>query len=127
MECMWHIYDFPMQGKSHTIYRMTIHLEDRQKVYFADGEEMDALEAATEKETTLTAFFELNQKDARARQYTYDQIAYHYVFGKGVWTPRQRRHNETLARIYAVSPKNKELFHLRILLINVPGNYINFK
>lgn len=71
----------------------------------------------------LTAFFILNRDNPEARQYLYQEIPYHFVYNKNLhmWTPRQRDHEKTIARVQFVYPSSKELFHLRLLLQHVRG------
>lgn len=73
--------------------------------------------------TTLTAWFLLNQNDPNARQYLYTDIPYMYVFKeiKKQWTARKRLYKPVLARLYSVNPKDRERFYLRLLLLHVKG------
>lgn len=36
-EAMWRIFEFPLHGKSHTVLRMSIHLEGEERVFFQEG------------------------------------------------------------------------------------------
>ena len=97
---------------------------------FNAGEEAEAL--AKDNATSLTAWFELNPRDPEAHKYAYAEISYHYWFttekvehngiqiNKKVWLERKRE-VDTIPRIYSVTPKDVERFHLRILLLNVKG------
>ncbi|KAK0401769.1 hypothetical protein QR680_015960 [Steinernema hermaphroditum] len=53
------------------------------------------MERAEESETTLTAWFALNQRDPNARQYLYGDIPRHYTWNKKdkKWQPRQAHFN----------------------------------
>ena len=115
------IYGFSRVVTSHTVYTLQIHARDRQPVVHTTANREQALQRAATIDTMLTAFFKLNQEDENANQYLYEEIPYHYVFDKGTWTPRQRRHNKTLARLQYVYPSSRELFHLRLLLQHVRG------
>ncbi|XP_057339425.1 uncharacterized protein LOC130676935 [Microplitis mediator] len=74
----------------------------------------------------LIDYFKLNERSAEARQYTYSEIPHHYVFKKiddtnnYSWQPR-RKHSNVIGRMYSISPAQTELFHLRLLLVNVKG------
>jgi len=129
-EAFWRLNQFPLHGKSHPIYRLAIHLPDQHNVIFEEGKEAEALEK--DSITSLTAWFELNQKDPEANQYTYAELCDHYVFGpwdiitedgkkikKKMW--RKRLRGTVIPRIYSVPPKNVEKFHLRMLLFHVRG------
>ena len=83
---------------------------------------------ALARTSTLLAFFELNERDQSARQYTYAEIPAHYVFKQCnenrhkvykwfKWKP----HSNCIGHIYSVSPSKIELFHLRLLLFHRKG------
>lgn len=62
-----------------------------QPIYFAEGNEQDALDKAGTKDTTLTAWFKLNDENPDARQYLYHDIPNHFVFHRdGKWKRRQQ-------------------------------------
>jgi hypothetical protein len=111
-----------MHDTSHTVYRLAVHLKDQQRVYFHRGNAQAAAEAQSERDTTLTAWFKLNERDENARNYLYPDIPIHYVFNESTrtWTPRRRNQN-IISRMYTVSPRYVEKFHLRMLLLHVPG------
>ncbi|CAF1173465.1 unnamed protein product [Rotaria magnacalcarata] len=66
-EAVWRLFEFPLHDKSHSIIRLAIHLPNMQPVYFAEGNELEALNRATEKDTTLIAWFKLNRDNLVAR------------------------------------------------------------
>ena len=79
------------------------------------------MERAASKDTTLTAWFKLNSKDPDARQYLYHDIPHHFVFERnGIWKRRLQGEN-VIGRMYSVSPSDVERYHLRLLLLHVPG------
>jgi hypothetical protein len=82
----------------------------------------ELLEQVAVADTTLTAWFILNQLDRDARQYLYTEIPEHYTWNKTVkrWSKRSRN-SIAVARVYAVSPRNTELYALRLLLNVVRG------
>ena len=104
--------------------RLPVHLEDYHTVYFAPGQELERVQNAALARTRLTAFFSLNETDPEARQYLYHEIPMHYT-----WVERDRRWNrrrrlmanETLSRMYAVNPLDRERFLLRLLLLHRRG------
>ncbi|XP_065368825.1 uncharacterized protein LOC135961256 [Calliphora vicina] len=120
-EALWRIYEFPMHYQSHTIIRLDIHLDRQQTVIFREGEERQAIDNI--RLTKLLAFFELNRIDPSANQYTYCEVPSHYVWNdaRKKWQRRQRGGDKIISRMYSVSPKNPELFHLRLLLLHVCG------
>ena len=74
-------------------------------------------------ETTLTAWFAKNAQDPLARAVLYPDFPEQYVYDKQrrIWKDRQRGFGGTIGRVYAVSPREVEKFHLRLLLYHVPG------
>ena len=116
-EAMWRLSEFKLHDISHTVYRLAVHLENQQRVYFHRGNAQQATQALN---TTLTAWFQLNENDDNAQNYLYPQIPEHYVFNKHAktWTPR-RRNTNIISRMYTVNPREVEKFHLRMLLLHV--------
>ncbi|GFW80474.1 ATP-dependent DNA helicase [Trichonephila clavipes] len=92
-----------------------------EPVYFFDDEERYALERAAQRNTVLTAWFELNRTDPDANRYLYADIPKHFVWKNNKWERRVRLGDRIVSRLYSVSPKDIELFHLRMLLFPVPG------
>lgn len=120
-EAVWRIFKYDMHFQSHTIVRLDVHLPHRQMVYFRLGQEQGALENV--KQTKLLAFFELNCIDESARQFTYTEIPMHFTWvdGNKKWKKRLRGGDKIISRMFVVSPRDKELFHLRLLLLHVCG------
>ncbi|CAF5003071.1 unnamed protein product, partial [Rotaria sp. Silwood1] len=120
-EAAWRLFEFPLHDKSHTIIRLAVHLPNQQPVYFAEGNERQAVERAATKDTTLTAWFKLNSKNPDARQYLYHDIPQHFVFERnGTWKRRLQGEN-VIGRMYSISPSDVERYHLRLLLLHTPG------
>ncbi|KAK0401771.1 hypothetical protein QR680_015960 [Steinernema hermaphroditum] len=95
-EAAWRLKKYSMQDKSHHIERLAVHLQGEQLVYFRETEDnARVMERAEESETTLTAWFALNQRDPNARQYLYGDIPRHYTWNKKdkKWQPRQAHFN----------------------------------
>ncbi|XP_076067755.1 uncharacterized protein LOC143040562 [Oratosquilla oratoria] len=121
-EAFWRLSEYKMYGLSHTVYRLALHLPDQQQVYYKPGEQRQAAARAEGQDTQLTAWFKLNQSDVDARAHLYTDIPEYYVFNNqsNTWTRRQR-HRQIVTRMYSASPRNAEKFHLRMLLLHVPG------
>lgn len=121
-EAMWRLLSNEMFFRSHSVVRLSVHLPNEQAVYFESGNEESAFIAASERDTTLTAWFKLIQGNHPARQYLYREIPEHFVFNEKSrkWTPRQRFH-KVISRVYSVSPRDAERFHLRLILCHVKG------
>lgn len=122
-EAMWKLLQNELYQKSHSVYRLALHLPDEQMIYYNEGEERTALSLAANKKTHLEAWFKLNQTDIKAKQYLYSEIPKYYTWQKEecYWKWRKQRGGNVIVRIYPVSPKEIELFHLRLLLQHVRG------
>jgi len=126
IEAMHHLFEFMRHGKSHFMIRLCIHLENRQMVVFQEGQEQEALDAAQDRDTMLTAWFKLNASDPNANGLLYSEIPFNYVFDDHahLWKPRKAGGDKILSRIYSISPRMKELFYLRILLLHIKGTFL---
>ncbi|CAH1979203.1 unnamed protein product [Acanthoscelides obtectus] len=124
-EAMWRIYTFEMHDVSHAIIKLSVHLPNMQQVYFNTNSTIpDVVERAATQHTTLTGWFALNTQDEEARQYTYVQIPYNYVWKitqTRIWVKRQRHFNRIIPRLYFVHPREGERFYLRQLLLHKTG------
>lgn len=118
-EANWRINEYPMHYQSHNIVRLECHLPQRQNVVFREGNVQQALQ--NHRRTKLTAFFEINQIDSSDLLYTETPIHYIWVDKEKKWKKRQRGGSKAIARLFYVSPKDVELFHLRLLLLHVRG------
>lgn len=121
MEAAWRILKFPLCGRSHTIVRLAVHTENQQILPFIEKNEKKALE---NWETTLTAWFDLNKRDLRAKNYTYSEIPKHYNWDKTnkKWTDRvQEKEDKIIGRMNIVSPKDSERFYLKLVLSRIKG------
>jgi hypothetical protein len=67
----------------------------------------------------------LNQDHPEARHLRYMDVPYHYVFSRAaagnVWKSRKRGETAIVSRMYTVSPRQIERYHLRLLLLHVSG------
>ena len=123
-ESAWKLLNQPIHGRSHSVLKLTCHLEQEQCIMFEEGSALQALEAG-EPETMLTAWFKKNQEDPEARLILYPDFPKHYTWinGKKEWKVRQRGSENMFGRVPCV-PFNihtMELYCLRILLHHVPG------
>ena len=66
-EAFHRIYSYKLHGRSHSIFRLAVHLENMRSVYFNAGSEERALADEEMKKTTLTAWFLLNQNSNEAK------------------------------------------------------------
>ena len=113
------------------MFRLQVHLPGQQTVCFDASDKDDCIERIEKAERThLTAFFELNEKDAFARTLLYRDIPREYT-----WQAKERRWkrrvldapNEDIGmprmigRVYSIHPTQIELYALCLLLNNVRG------
>ena len=74
----------------------------------------------------LLDYFKLNRENETARRLFYSEIPTQFTYKKknkdeaSYWTVRKNNFNN-FGRMYAVSPTQTELFHLRLLLLHVKG------
>ena len=72
-----------MHAEYPTVYRLPVHLEDQQLVYFNPEDDIhDVLEQGANKDTSLTAWFKINQTNEDARQITYQNFLQKWVYMK---------------------------------------------
>ena len=85
---------------------------------------MQALEGV--KDTTLMAYFKLNEEDQEARKHKYQDIPKYYTWSGNKWSKRKSQPEDgdmprTIGRINNVSPVQGERFYLRLLLNHIKG------
>ena len=81
---MHRLLEYVLHETSHATKRLAVHDENAQGVYFKEGQENEILNKNVE--TTLTAYFKLNQIDSEARNYLYSEIPFHYTFDEKLKT-----------------------------------------
>uniref|UniRef100_A0A7I4XXQ7 ATP-dependent DNA helicase n=1 Tax=Haemonchus contortus TaxID=6289 RepID=A0A7I4XXQ7_HAECO len=134
-ESVHRLLGFELHSKSHTIYRLQVHLPEQESIVFQGGQEEEALRRATERDTTLTAYFKLNaehelmygtgnapQGQIDARTLLYIQLPEHFTFDQQSkkWSPRKKQCRQ-IGRMYTANPLDAERYSLRILLLNRKG------
>ena len=123
-EAVFRILGLRLHCEWPTVMCLDIHLPNHERVVFDPTAPIeDMLERTPTSHTTLTAWFLLNESDRSARQYLYTEIPEHYVWNSSLkrWSKRARTTTMAVARVYAVSPRNTELYALRLLLNEVRG------
>ena len=141
-EALWRIFGFPTNALSHAVHRLSIHLPNEQNVVFTE-ENMERVLNEEPKDSTLIAYFNLckgiaagyDRADTElARDTLYYDIPKFFTWQADTrrWERRKQRlpdhpvmywntNKPVIGRIYDVSPKNLELFSLRLLLISRKG------
>ena len=121
-EGCWRIFGFSMHKEFPPNQRLAIHLENEQLIYFQESENPAEI-VSRASETTLTAWFAFNAEEhnEHARTILYPNFPEHYVFMPRARQWKIRERGFSIGRIYAVSPRDVEKYHLRLLLYHVPG------
>lgn len=79
-EAMWRILKNPVHENSHTVMRLEVHLPDRQRIMFEEGNKEQAVTEARPGRTKLEGWFDLNEKDDQAQQHVYTDIPKCYIY-----------------------------------------------
>ena len=108
-----------VHGGEPSIQRLAVHEESMQTVYFQENNVAEAI--TNPKNTTLLAWFKLNQVDPTARLLKYHEIPEYYVWNLSQhrWTKRKR--GRCIGCLYTTNPSQGERHYLRILLYHIPG------
>ena len=90
-----------------------------QTVYFQENHVAEAI--TNPKNTTLLAWFKLNQVDADAQMLKYHEIPEHYVWNhmQHCWTKRKR--GRCIGHLYTTNPSQDGRHYLHILHHQIPG------
>ncbi|CEP08564.1 hypothetical protein [Parasitella parasitica] len=108
--------------------RVEIHREGDHLVYFHDNDTPQEVVDKMLPDSTLTACLKYNRhkpQDLKTRATLYpdfcERYTYHNEHNLCSRRPRRSGFGGMIGRVYTVSQKNIEKFHLRILLYHVPG------
>ena len=118
-ESFWRISGFDVHGRDPSIQWLAVHKENLQMVTFNEENPGEAI--SNPKDTTLLAWFKLNQTDPQARHLKYHEIPEHYVWNshQHKWTPRKRC--RCIGHMYTTNPSQAECHYLLLLLHHIPG------
>ena len=108
VEAAYRILGKSLQDKSHTVYRLQVHLPNHQSVVISNNSlHPDTLNQSS---SMLLEYFKLNAENENARQYFYREISTFFTFKKSKkdattskWETRQRQFN-CIGLMYSVSP-----------------------
>jgi hypothetical protein len=115
------LLELPLHKEFPPVQRLDCHLPRQHSIVFDPTADEDTLMSQVlSSVSTLTAWFELNAVDPRARELLYHEVPEHYVWVDKKWQPRTRN-SVCVGRIYNVSHHNGELYSLRRLLRVVKG------
>ena len=68
MEAAWRIKELPLNDIRPNVYRLAVHTKNQQSIVFEEGKEENASNYKNHN-TTLTAWFELNERNVNAGKY----------------------------------------------------------
>ncbi|MGN6629793.1 MAG: AAA family ATPase, partial [Candidatus Nitrosocosmicus sp.] len=119
-EAAWKIFKYPMQGKSHSVDVLDIHLENQQNIFYKKNASQEEIEEASKKDTTLTAYFKFCQKYPNLN-ILYKDMPKHCTWKEKKWKYPREGYTKKLGRIYPVNPTETEKYYLRYLLLNTKG------
>lgn len=129
-EALWRIFQFPIHERFPAVIHLAVHLENGQRVYFYNNENLqDRLNNPSS--TTLTAFFDLCKRDDFAKTLLYHEVPQYYVWERNSFSRRRRgqdiegypgvKKDTSLGRVYNIHPTQTECYYLRMLLQHVRG------
>ncbi|GBP53109.1 hypothetical protein EVAR_97113_1 [Eumeta japonica] len=129
-EAFWRIFQFSIHERFPAVVHLAVHLENGQRVYFYNNENLQD-RVNNPSSTTLTAFFDLCKSDDFAKTLLYHEAPQYYVWQRNSFSRRRRgqdvegypgvKKDTTLGRVYNIHPTQTECFYLRMLLQYVRG------
>ncbi|KAG3049891.1 hypothetical protein PI124_g23997 [Phytophthora idaei] len=125
VEACMRLQDYSVQGKTHAITQLTIHLENEQMVTFCSSDD-PAVVVTRGKHTVLTRFFELcaseDPENQVAKRTLYQDIPRLFRWDtKAKRWVRRKRYEAALGRMIHVSPRDTQRFYVRVLLCHRKG------
>ena len=121
-EAAYRIFGYDIHYRSISVLRLSFHLPGSRNCTFKENEDLNqVIRREKYKHSQLEAFFILNQQDANARQYTYDELPRYYVWNETdrMWTVRKR--GCQVGRLFYTHHSAGEIWYLRLLLTKVRG------
>ena len=108
-----------MHGRDPSIQRLAVHEQNLQMVTFNEENPEEAV--SNPKDTTLLAWFTLNQNHPDARHLKYHEVPEHYVWNsqQHKWTKRKK--GRCIGHMYTTNPAQGERHYLHLLLHHIPG------
>ncbi|KAG2791389.1 hypothetical protein PC129_g24199 [Phytophthora cactorum] len=125
VEACMRLLDYSVQGKTHAITQLTIHLENEQMVTFRSSDD-PAVVVTRGKHTILTRFFELCASEAPENQVAKSTL-YQDIPKLFRWDTKAKRwvrrklYQAALGRMIHVSPRDMQRFYMRMLLCHRKG------
>ncbi|XP_017217515.2 uncharacterized protein LOC108195093 [Daucus carota subsp. sativus] len=121
-EAAYRIFGFDIHYRSISVLRLSFHLPGNRNCTFREDEELHKVVRREKyRQSQLEAFFQLNQKDSNARQYTYDEIPRYYVWNDQDTIWQVRKKGTQIGRLLFTHHTSGEIWYLRLLLTKVRG------
>ncbi|GMF49094.1 unnamed protein product [Phytophthora fragariaefolia] len=116
---------YEIQGKTHAVTTLTVHLEGGQMVVFQPNDDPDGV-LGRAGSTMLTSFFELcaspEPENKIAKTMLYQEIPKEFSWdAKAKLWVRRKKYQAAIGRLIHVSPMDRESFYLRLLLCHRKG------
>jgi hypothetical protein len=122
VDSCWKLFEFAMHAEFPSVYRLPVHLENEQTVYFTDADDAQAiLDRPSSQKTMLTEWFVANTVYPDAKNHFYVDFPSVFVWNKKTKIWRPRKSNFVIGRLMFASPSQGERFYLRTLLTVVKG------
>ena len=118
-ESFWRICGFDVHDRDPSKQRLAVHEENLQMVTFNEENPREAI--SNPKDTTLLAWFTLNQTDPEVWQFKYHEIPEKYVWNSQQHKWTQRKRQRCVGCMYTTNPAQGERHFLYLLLHHVPG------
>ncbi|GMF52163.1 unnamed protein product [Phytophthora fragariaefolia] len=119
-EAAMRLLTYKIQGKTHAVTTLTVHLEGGQMVVFQPNDDPDRV-LGRAGSTMLTSFFELcaspESENEIAKTMLYQEIpkVFSWDAKAKVWV-RRKMYQAAIGRLIHVSPMDRERFYMRLLL-----------
>jgi len=124
MEAMWRIMQYKIVYLSHLVVRQRVFGPQGARILVREGRE-DEPEGGDDKDNMVTAFFKFCGTEPRAKNLTYGEAGLYAHFNKKTcawkWGTQKKDKDKIVVRVYSVSPANREMFCIRLLLLHVKG------
>ena len=120
-EALWRLFEFPVHEEFPPVQKLAVHLSGEEPFFFPEDWTVTQIQEKQEVfRTTLSAFFEYNERNTDGRNRKYQDFPAAYVFKDYQWRPRQR--GFTIGRVFFVNPLAGEKYYLRLLLGAITGS-----
>jgi Helitron helicase-like domain at N-terminus len=117
------IFGFKLSGTSHTVVPLAVHMPGAHLVTFSTNSSATAPPSLEDRQSTLMAWFKLNRECPEANRYFYEDIPrfYRWHAASKKWIKRTYNKTNVIGRLLPAFGSETERYHLRLLLLDVPG------